>query len=246
MRVVSLAFAAMLATALLSPRAALTEDREPAVLELFMSQSCAACPPAVRLLGELIEQGNVIALTWPVDYWDYTGWKDTFAAPGNSKRQKAYNDQLGLRYLYTPQMFINGASQVVGSDREDVLAALEEPAKRLRIEVKIEQNGNQVTVSLPEAPAALPATVWLVRYDHVRNVDIGAGENAGKTLMLHNVVRDAEAIGTWDGEAMTINLTIPRLTADDREACAILVQTQGTGPIIGAANLDFASLSRTP
>lgn len=216
---------------------------ETVVLELFMSQGCSSCPPAVELLSELEHDVNVIALTWPVDYWDYAGWKDTFAQPQNSERQRAYNDHLGLRYLYTPQMFVNGASQAIGSDRAEVIEALRDPAKRLRLPVEIRQEGDQVIVALPAAPASVAATVWLVRYDRDNAVEIKTGENSGKKMSIPNVVRDATSIGTWRGEALEIALAVPYLMHGDREACAILIQTAGTGPIIGAATLDFESLT---
>lgn len=218
---------------------------ETVVLELFMSQGCSACPPAVALLSELEREANVIALTWPVDYWDYAGWKDTFAQPQNSERQRAYNDHLGLRYLYTPQIFVNGASQAVGSDRADVVEALRDPAKRLRVPIEIRQEDDRIIVALPDAPASVAATVWLVRYDRVNTVEIEAGENSGKKLSIPNVVRDATSIGTWRGEALEIALAVPDLMDGDREACAILIQTAGTGPIIGAATLDLASLTES-
>ena len=211
------------------------------VVELFMSQSCGACPPAEDLLGEIAHRDDVIALSWPIDYWDYTGWKDTFARPENSLRQRAYNDHLGLRYLYTPQMFINGASQVVGSDRDEVLATLDTPAKSLRLPLTIIRRGNIITIELPDGPAAMPATIWLVRYNHVETVKVRKGENRGKTLTLHNVVRDSVALGEWNGKAMVLEFTLAELSKGGMEACAVLVQSDGTGPIIGAANIELAA-----
>ncbi len=243
------AVAAFLAFAALMPRPGqAAADSIPAVgetvvLELFMSQGCSSCPPAVALLTELEREANVIALTWPVDYWDYAGWKDTFAQPRNSERQRAYNDHLGLRYLYTPQMFVNGASQAVGSDRAEVIEALRDPAKRLRVAVEIRQEGDHIIVALSDAPASVAATVWLVRYDRDNAVEIEAGENAGRKMSIPNVVRDVTSIGTWRGEALEIALAVPDLRDGDPEACAILIQTAGTGPIIGAATLDLASLT---
>lgn len=218
---------------------------ETVVLELFMSQGCSSCPPAVALLTELERDTNVIALTWPVDYWDYAGWKDTFAQPQNSERQRAYNDHLGLRFLYTPQMFVNGAAQTVGSDRAEVIEALRDPAKRLRLPVEIRREGDQVIIALPEAPASVAATVWLVRYDRNKSVKIAAGENSGKTMSIPNVVRDSTSIGTWNGGALEIALAVSDLIDGDREACAIIIQTAGTGPIIGAATLDLVSLTES-
>jgi hypothetical protein len=69
-----------------------TRVRPKAVVELFTSQGCSSCPPADALLTGLSEQDDVIALAYHVDYWDYVGWKDTFAEAAFSDRQRAYAD----------------------------------------------------------------------------------------------------------------------------------------------------------
>ena len=240
------AFAALFVVLAVVPAAVPASAERPGpnmvVVELFMSQSCAACPPAMALLDQLADRDDVLALSWPVDYWDYTGWKDTLAAPDNAERQRAYNDHLGQRFMYTPQIFVNAAASAEGADQAQVLAAIERPAKTLRLPVTLNRVGNLVKVRIPKAKAALPATVWLVRYDHHQVVSVTAGENAGRTLKVPNVVRDATAIGTWRGDAMEFTFDMAALEAGGREACAILVQTQGTGPIIGAANMDLVPL----
>src|SRR5258708_4284994 len=88
-----------------------------AVIELFTSQSCSSCPPADRLLVELARDPSLVVLSWHVDYWDNLGWKDTFSLPASSARQRAYGAARGDRQIYTPQVVVSGASQVVGSDR---------------------------------------------------------------------------------------------------------------------------------
>src|SRR3954452_23416283 len=87
-----------------------------AVVELFTSQGCSSCPPADKILGELAKDPSVIALSMPVDYWDYLGWKDTLADSRYSARQKAYSHMRGDRDVYTPQVIVNGAAEVNGSD----------------------------------------------------------------------------------------------------------------------------------
>ncbi|MGB1088960.1 MAG: DUF1223 domain-containing protein, partial [Alphaproteobacteria bacterium] len=78
------------------------------VVELFTSQGCSSCPPADALLGELATRPDVIALSFPVTYWDYLGWKDTLANGEFTDRQRAYARKLHLRQVYTPQMVIAG------------------------------------------------------------------------------------------------------------------------------------------
>src|SRR5215831_15615847 len=80
-----------------------------AVIELFTSQGCSSCPPADQLLGELTGDPSLVAVSVPVDYWDYLGWKDTLADPHNTARQKAYAHARGDGQVYTPQVVVNGA-----------------------------------------------------------------------------------------------------------------------------------------
>ena len=63
-----------------------------AVVELFTSQGCSSCPPADKILGELAQDPSVVALTMPIDYWDYLGWKDTLADSRFSTRQSPIDD----------------------------------------------------------------------------------------------------------------------------------------------------------
>src|SRR5512144_1000431 len=91
------------------------------VVELFTSQGCSSCPPADALIGELAQREDVLALSEHVDYWDYLGWKDPFASPAHTARQRNYAKALGLKYLYTPQVVVQGQVQVSGSEREAVL-----------------------------------------------------------------------------------------------------------------------------
>src|SRR5438874_1034367 len=84
-----------------------------AVVELFTSQGCSSCPPADRLLGELAHDPAIVALSLPIDYWDYLGWKDTLANPRHAARQRGYARVRGDREVYTPQAVINGVAHAV-------------------------------------------------------------------------------------------------------------------------------------
>jgi hypothetical protein len=86
----------------LAPGAA-SARRSPVVVELFTAQGCVSCNKANEVMARLATRPEVITLTWPVDYWDYLGWKDTFAEPDFTDRQRTYEHPLGLHDVYTPQ-----------------------------------------------------------------------------------------------------------------------------------------------
>ena len=96
-----------------------------AVIELFTSQGCSSCPPADKVIGEFSKDPDVIALSMPIDYWDYLGWKDTLADSRFSARQKAYSYVRGDRDVYTPQVIVNGSAPVIGSDRAGIEGAID-------------------------------------------------------------------------------------------------------------------------
>src|SRR5476651_2315656 len=100
-----------------------------AVVELFTSQGCYSWPPADRIIGELAKDPSVIALSMPIDYWDYLGWKDTLADSRFSARQKAYSQMRGDRDVYTPQVVVNGSAHVIGSDRTGIEDAIGDTRK---------------------------------------------------------------------------------------------------------------------
>src|SRR5690242_6017783 len=88
-----------------------------AVIELFTSQGCSSCPAADQLMGELATDPSLVSVSLPIDIWDYLGWKDTLADPRHTARQRAYSKVRGDREVYTPQVVVNGAYHVLGSDR---------------------------------------------------------------------------------------------------------------------------------
>jgi len=98
----------------------LSNLQRPIVVELFTSEGCSSCPPADRVAGELADIPGVLPLSFHVDYWDYIGWKDPFASPLYSDRQRDYAHQLSLRYVYTPQMVVEGQFDVVGFRRGEI------------------------------------------------------------------------------------------------------------------------------
>ena len=214
------------------------------VVELFTSQGCNSCPPADAHLGDLAKRDDLIALTFNVDYWDYLGWRDTFATPANTQRQRSYASAMHDRRVYTPQMVISGATHAVGSNRRTVAAAIEKVrgSNVLSLDVTMVYRDGRILVQLPAGQTPVDATIWLARYDNMQEVDIRRGENGGKVLQYFNVVRDLTNLGLWRGEAMEIALSPADLARGGRDGCAIIVQLGSHGVIVGAAKMDISDM----
>src|SRR5579864_6346005 len=136
----------------------------PVVVELFTSQGCSTCPPADAYLGELASRPGIIALAFHVDYWNYIGWTDPYASKAATERQRGYAKQLGLRYVYTPQMVINGTKEGVGSARESISQLIADAAadKNPHVGVAVTRGpAGQILVHIDAGQTAEPATVWL-------------------------------------------------------------------------------------
>jgi len=232
LRILAVAFG--LAAPLAIPAAASAEGVGSAILvELFTSQGCHSCPPADAHLGELAGRDGVAALSMHVDYWDYLGWRDSFGSRAFTKRQYGYRENFGARAVYTPQMVINGRLEAVGSRTRDVAAALEAAAAVPPVlEIAIKRDGGMLKATLMPGETRTPGIVWVARYSKSETVDISRGENRGKTLTYHNVVKSLERIGAWAGTAEeTVMLPQP----DPGEGVAVWVQAGETGPVHSAS-----------
>lgn len=203
----------------------------PTVLELYQSQGCSSCPPALEVLRQEANRKDVIALSFAVTYWDQLGWKDSFAQPAFTSRQWDYAHANARPVVATPQLVVNGRSFVNGGSRSEVDAAISQypipasgPALRL----------DQGELVVGASSSARRATVWLVSYDpRTLQVPIRAGENGGRTLAHRNVVRVIEKLGSWIGTEHSYG--IPRATPGLERA--VLVQAGTGGPIIAARRL---------
>ena len=212
-----------------------------AVVELFTSQGCASCPPADALLTSLAERGDVVALAYHVDYWDYIGWEDTFGEKDFSDRQRGYAKSWGSTRIFTPQMVINGGEGVVGSRRDEVQDAV--TSAQLPLPVSLSVHGDMLKLGVPADDTLEDATIWLVRYLDRADVAIDKGENAGKTMVYTQVVVDRQVIGMWEAAAgAEIKLPLEQFAGEDNGGLAILIQSEHNGlpgPILGAAAYSF-------
>lgn len=210
---------------------------EPVVVELYTSQGCSSCPPADALLHELAARDDVLPLALHVDYWDYIGWKDEFAKPSHTKRQKGYAHAGGRRMIYTPQMIIMGQDDVVGADGMQVEDAIARHQAQPRpVSLTATRQGDDVLIRL-QPKVQMPEgrfVVQLVRYTPQQTVSIKRGELAGRTLSYANVVEDWQIAAEWDG-AGDLEIAFP---ARGSKPAAVLVQEAPFGPVIAAARVD--------
>jgi hypothetical protein len=214
-----------------------------AVVELFTSQGCSACPPADKILGELAKDPNVIALSMPIDYWDYLGWKDTLADSRFSARQKAYSHMRGDRDVYTPQVIVNGSAHVIGSDRDSIEGAIKDTGRTdgvMSVPVTMTLSGKQINVSVAasKAPTATHGEVWICSVSKAVPISIGRGENRGREITYYNVVRNILKVGDWNGNSGSWTVPIENISRDGVDAAVVYVQDgnrEKPGPMLGAA-----------
>ena len=220
-----------------------------AVLELFTSQGCSSCPPADKLLGTYARSDDVIALSFNVDIWDYLGWADTLASHDNTERQRAYAQKRGDRQVYTPQMIINGVTHVVGSHGRAISKAIVDADRAgglpIPVSVTLADEAVNIEVGAAGGPWPMRGILWLVLFDRSQTVEIGRGENGGRSITYYNVVRKMQRLQMWKGAAMSLSLPEAELYESNADGCAVLLQTEATGGLpgtmIGAAMVDRRS-----
>jgi hypothetical protein len=208
--------------------AAAQDANGPVVVELFTSQGCSSCPPANANLAAIADRPDVLALSFGVTYWDYLGWKDTFAQPAFTDRQREYEAPLGHDGPFTPQIVVDGKADTVGNVRSDVerLIAVSRRAPITHLHLA----ANTLTIDAGHPPPRA-ADVWLVRYDpRIEQVSVQRGENAGATLPHKNVVRSLIRLGAWNGAAASFRLP----PTDAGLSTAVLVQAPDGGAILAA------------
>lgn len=215
---------------------ALAQSQPVVVVELYTSQGCSSCPPADEYMAELVADPRVIPLALHVDYWDYIGWKDKFASPEFTKRQKAYAKAAGSRTIYTPQMIVGGQERVEGH-QPDALAALisQHAALSAPVTLNLIRKGGMVLISAEaDPPLGAGVQVQLVRYRPAEQITIESGENAGKTVTYHNIVTSWQNLGLWAGTA-PLEL---EAVAEGEEPVVVILQNEGPAGIVAAARLN--------
>ncbi len=238
--IASLAMAALAAVALwpfVQTAQAQTPQKPRAVVELFTSQGCSSCPKADAVLRDLTREPGVVALTFPVTYWDYLGWKDTLANDQFSQRQRSYATGRGDGQVYTPQAVVNGAVHVIGSDRAAIDKAMaRQGSAELPVAVEIDEASQRVRLSANRGETAKSGSVWIMPVLRERTVVIARGENKGRTITYANVVRGMTRLGDWNGQSIALDMPAASMKTADSDGYVVVVQGVGkAGVILGAA-----------
>lgn len=233
--------ASLVGLALVAANLAHAAENPQVVIELFTSQGCASCQPASEVLAEFAKRPGVVALTFPVTYWDYLGWKDAFGLPAFTERQRAYANQRGERQLFTPQAVVNGEPSMVRSDRDSLDRSVRQArrAGALPVQVRTSEQGDRIAIEIDAASGPdAQGEVWMLPVLHRRRIAIGQGENKGQVIEYVNVVRGLQRVGNWSGRAARYD--IARASVRIGEADTYVVVLQGGSKnhparILGAA-----------
>jgi hypothetical protein len=204
----------------------LAQEAPKGVVELFTSQGCSSCPPADAAFRKLVERGDVIALAYHVDYWNYLGWADTLSSKENTERQYGYARTMGRGNVYTPQVVVNGRDHVAGADLGGITNKIDgylTEGKGLTVPIAAKVNGDELEVKIGAGPGK--ANVVMVYFNREKVIDVEKGENSGQKIAYLNSVADVETVGMWDGKETSLTLPANVLQKPDLEGCAILLQS---------------------
>lgn len=221
------------------------QEAKPAkgVVELFTSQGCSSCPPADKALATLAREGEVVALSYHVDYWNYLGWADTLASKDNTDRQYAYARMFGRSGVYTPQAVLNGREHMNGANLDAIrarIAGLAAEGKGLSVPIDIEVRDDELRIRVGAGEGK--ANIVIAYFERQRAIEIEKGENRGKTIDYWHAVTAMETIGMWEGKETNLVLPAAMLRKKKKNGgCAVLLQRMRTaetpGAILGATVL---------
>jgi len=232
-RIALIALLAAIGAALAAPRA--EEARTSIVVELYTSEGCESCPPADVLLQQLasaqpVAGAQIIPLSLHVDYWDQLGWKDRFSSAQLTNRQRVYGTRFNLDSVYTPQMVIDGRSELVGSDAGAARKAIAKAAATAHGIVRIGRAGSVVTIAASGLPPHDRADVIVALTEDHLTSNVTRGENHGRTLTHTAVVRTLAVAGEAVGPAAEARTTLtidPSWRRDELRIVAFVQERRG-------------------
>jgi hypothetical protein len=234
--------------------------RHPVLVELFTSEGCSTCPPADDFLVRLVDRqpvadAEVIALEEHVDYFNHEGWIDPFSKHEWTDRQQVYITKFKKGTVYTPEMIVDGETELVAIHEQQGREAIANAAHPETVPIEIislksaPDREQQFTVHVGKFPGGTPsqtADVWLAITEKGLHSAVNRGENAGRDLHHAPVLRTLRKIGVADpgkqpfsyegNQAVKVNADWKR----ENLSVVVFVQEKKSLRIIGAASAPLA------
>ncbi len=217
------------------------------LVELFTSEGCSSCPPADALLRQVNGSRTsgdqlVVGISEHVTYWNGLGWSDPFSSAAYTDRQNAYSERFHLEGVYTPQMVINGAEQIVGSDRVALVRAVQaeqapHPRVSLRIlSLNVAGNALEVNFSVSGDLPAQGVDLMAVLADDSDRSNVLRGENSGQNLEHVAVARSLSRVAKMRSAGeQRVQVQVPvKFQAAQKHHLILFAQTPGNGRVLGA------------
>ena len=217
------------------------------LVELFTSEGCSDCPPADALLAQLdstqyVPGAQAIVLSEHVTYWNHEGWRDPFSLDAMTGRQEVYQHQFSLSEAYTPQIVVDGAEQMVGSDSAKVESAIARAATTSKLDIKIEDAHRAADGSVDfsvRVPAETKATLVAVLAENATHSEVSRGENAGRTLQHVAVVRVLKEFGSSATDGRPLRLSGANLSGAEKAGTpvrlVVFLVNRKTGHVVAVA-----------
>jgi hypothetical protein len=211
-----------------------------AVVELYTSEGCSSCPPAEQWLGKQFgaTDPNAIALAFHVVYWDYLGWKDQWAKPEFTQRQRWLSAKQGLSTIYTPGVFLSGKEWRDWDSPQNFqgeFARVKQQDASIILRLDQIEGSAQVKVAAraidPSKPIDAGIQLFIATTRAPFTNKVSAGENRGETLPHAHVVR--QWLGPFAANAQGVINANATLLSDDQNIIAI-AQDVNTGRVVQA------------
>lgn len=221
-----------------------SENNGFAVLELFTSEGCSSCPPADELMGKIEKEYKdepVYLLSYHVDYWNRLGWKDRFSTAENSQRQQQYSRLLNSQ-VYTPQLVVNGKTEFVGSDENNIRNAIQKAlfiSKKKPVALSAAASQNTIDVQY-KASSTDPQNMLLVNLvEKHSSTEVGKGENEGRHLHHWQIVHKQNLISLNKQQEGITTFKLPEGFSPENWEVIAFIQNMKTGEISGSAKTAF-------
>jgi hypothetical protein len=111
----------------------------------------------------------------------------------------------------------------------------------MSVPVSMTLAGKQINISVAassKGTATGHGEVWICSISKAVPITIGRGENRGREITYHNVVRNLLKVGDWNGSSGSWTVPLENISREGVDAAVVFVQDGNRdkpGPMLGAA-----------